>query len=77
MNEAKVASFYDDPVKRACDAFSAEKAFRLKAVSLDTTVVAGLRRRAKFVLQAARGTLRAARAVQQLSAAQQPLEASV
>jgi 2-polyprenyl-6-methoxyphenol hydroxylase-like FAD-dependent oxidoreductase len=78
MDETKIASFYDDPVKRACDDFSAEKAFKLKATSLDTTVAADLRRRAKFVLQAARGTLRgASRANRRAPAAPQPLGASV
>lgn len=58
MGESKIAAFYDDPVKRACDEFSADKAFKLKVQSLDTTVAADLRRRTKFVLQIARGALR-------------------
>ena len=59
MQSAKIAAFYDDPVKQACDAFSADKALRMKATTLDRGLAADLRRRAKFVLQAARGTLRA------------------
>jgi 2-polyprenyl-6-methoxyphenol hydroxylase-like FAD-dependent oxidoreductase len=77
MSKAKVASFYDDPVKRACDEFSTDKAFKLKAASLDTTLAADLRRRTKFVLQAARGALRAApRTSEAVPAAPQALEAS-
>ena len=46
------------PGVRICDAFSADKAFRLKATSLDATFAGALRRRSKFVLQATRGVLR-------------------
>ena len=60
MEAAKIAAFYDDPVKRACDAFSAGKALKIKAASLNTGLAADLRRRAKFILHAARGALRAA-----------------
>jgi 2-polyprenyl-6-methoxyphenol hydroxylase-like FAD-dependent oxidoreductase len=60
MAAAKIAAFYDDPVKRVCDAFSAGKALSIKDASLSTGLAADLRRRTKFVLQAARGTLRAA-----------------
>jgi 2-polyprenyl-6-methoxyphenol hydroxylase-like FAD-dependent oxidoreductase len=77
IGTSKIAAFYDDPVKRACDAFSAAKARKLKALSLDTTAAAELRRRTKFVLQAARGTLNAAlRANVGVAAAPPSLEAS-
>ena len=35
MGEAKIAAFYDDPVKQACDALSAKKAFGLRSYSID------------------------------------------
>jgi 2-polyprenyl-6-methoxyphenol hydroxylase-like FAD-dependent oxidoreductase len=58
MGEGKIAAFYDDPVKRACDDFAAEKAHQLKAFSLDTSLSGRLRRLSKFAGQAARGTVR-------------------
>jgi 2-polyprenyl-6-methoxyphenol hydroxylase-like FAD-dependent oxidoreductase len=58
MGEDKIAAFYDDPVKRACDDFAAEKACQLKAFSLDTSPSGRLRRLSKFAGQAARGTVR-------------------
>ncbi len=42
MDAAKIAAFYDDPVKQACGAFCADKTFRLKATSLDATVTGAL-----------------------------------
>jgi 2-polyprenyl-6-methoxyphenol hydroxylase-like FAD-dependent oxidoreductase len=59
MDGAKIATFYDDPVKQACDAFAAEKAVSLKQSSLETGAAADLRRFARFAAQAARGALRA------------------
>jgi 2-polyprenyl-6-methoxyphenol hydroxylase-like FAD-dependent oxidoreductase len=59
MAEAKIAAFYDDPVKRECDAFSAAKAVQLKASSLDASLAGQAHRLAKFALQAGRGGLRA------------------
>jgi hypothetical protein len=38
MSEAKIASFYDDPVKKDCDAWSMAKAFSFGSVSIDTGV---------------------------------------
>ncbi len=58
MDEAKIAAFYEDPVKRACDQFAAEKAQHLKAFSLDTSMSGRLRRWSKFAGQAARGSVR-------------------
>jgi 2-polyprenyl-6-methoxyphenol hydroxylase-like FAD-dependent oxidoreductase len=37
MGADKIASFYDDPVKTTCDAWSMAKAFSFRAVSIDTT----------------------------------------
>jgi 2-polyprenyl-6-methoxyphenol hydroxylase-like FAD-dependent oxidoreductase len=55
MDEAKIAAFYDDPVKRECDEFAAEKADSLKAMSLDDTLAGHIHRAARFVVQAGRG----------------------
>ena len=35
MGADKIAAFYDDPVKRACDKHSHDKAFNLRAVSIE------------------------------------------
>src|SRR5690349_13927984 len=58
MGADKIAAFYDDPVKRACDDFAADKAQQLKAFSLDMSLSGRLRRLSKFAGQAARGTVR-------------------
>jgi 2-polyprenyl-6-methoxyphenol hydroxylase-like FAD-dependent oxidoreductase len=58
MGEGKIGSYYDDPVKRACDAFAADKARALKDFSLGTTPGAHVRRWIKFAGQATRGHLR-------------------
>jgi 2-polyprenyl-6-methoxyphenol hydroxylase-like FAD-dependent oxidoreductase len=55
MGEAKISAFYDDPVKRACDEFAADKAMWLKRISLDDTLAGDIRRVARFVGQAGRG----------------------
>jgi 2-polyprenyl-6-methoxyphenol hydroxylase-like FAD-dependent oxidoreductase len=60
MDAAKIAAFYDDPVKRACDEFAAERAAGLKALSLDTSIAGQAHRLARFVAQAGRGALRSA-----------------
>ena len=59
MDAAKIASFYDDPVKRACDEWCSNKAFDLRAFSLDPGWRWWLKRRVKFLGQYAVGTLRA------------------
>ena len=35
MDETKIAAFYDDPVKTACDAWSSAKAYSFRSVSID------------------------------------------
>src|SRR5207237_1365853 len=37
MGEAKIAQFYDDPVKVACDAWSAGEGLRLRAMTLENS----------------------------------------
>ena len=61
MNAAKIASFYDDPVKRACDTFSLRKAYDLRAFSVDASMPWRVRRWIKFLGQYTVGTLRLAR----------------
>lgn len=58
LGEDKIAAFYDDPVKRACDDYSAEKAFSLRAFTLDTSAAGIARRWIKFGLHWGKGTMR-------------------
>ena len=58
MGEAKIAAFYDDPVKQANDAFSTDKAYGLRSFSIDSTLAWSARRWIKFALHWGRGTLR-------------------
>lgn len=59
MSRVKMAAFYDDPVKRANDDNSTEKAFALRAFSTDASPAWTARRWLKFLLHWGRGTLRA------------------
>jgi 2-polyprenyl-6-methoxyphenol hydroxylase-like FAD-dependent oxidoreductase len=61
MGVDKIANFYDDPVKRACDDASLAKAFDLRSFSLDGGMPWKARRRLKFIGQYAVGTLRQVR----------------
>ena len=58
MSEAKISAFYDDPIKRACDALSEKKAFRLRSYSVDTAPHWIALRFAKFIAHWGRGLLR-------------------
>jgi 2-polyprenyl-6-methoxyphenol hydroxylase-like FAD-dependent oxidoreductase len=58
MSTDKIAAFYDDPIKRACDLFSFRKAHNLKAFSTDTGLAWRLRRWIKFAVHLGRGALR-------------------
>ena len=60
MGWRKIAAFYADPVKRACDDFARDKAFQLKSFSLDPSFAWNLRRWGKFVAQSGRWALREA-----------------
>ena len=62
MGEAKIAAFYDDPVKKASDDSSAAKAFDLRSLTLNTGFAWTARRWVKFAGQRGRGNLRQARA---------------
>ncbi len=58
MGQAKIASFYDDPIKQACDTRAAMKAFELRSFSVETTVRWMAMRWAKFFFHWGKGTLR-------------------
>jgi hypothetical protein len=59
MGQEKIAGFYDDAVKRACDRYSAQTAFFLRSFSIDARLAWGLRRGSKFVAHLGAGTLHA------------------
>ncbi len=58
MGADKIAAFYNDPEKRACDDFCRDKAFGLRAFSTNPSLAWAMRRWTKFVGQYARGSLR-------------------
>jgi 2-polyprenyl-6-methoxyphenol hydroxylase-like FAD-dependent oxidoreductase len=58
MGEAKIAAFYDDPVKRACDEQSAAKAFHLRSFSMDASLPWAAQRWTRFALHSIRGAMR-------------------
>lgn len=57
MDADKIASFYDDPVKIACDAASTAKAYQLRSISIDNGLHWRAARWARFVTRAAQGKL--------------------
>jgi 2-polyprenyl-6-methoxyphenol hydroxylase-like FAD-dependent oxidoreductase len=61
MGEEKIARFYDDEVKRVCDAHSTAKAYYLRSLSTDGGLSWQARRWTRFVGQLGIGTLRQAR----------------
>jgi 2-polyprenyl-6-methoxyphenol hydroxylase-like FAD-dependent oxidoreductase len=58
MGDDKTAAFYDDPVKTASDAFSLDKAFHLRSLSIDDGLAWRVRRWGKFLSQLGVGKLR-------------------
>jgi 2-polyprenyl-6-methoxyphenol hydroxylase-like FAD-dependent oxidoreductase len=58
MGENKIATFYDDPVKTECDAWSTAKAFHLRSLSIDNGLSWRARRWARFIVRAGEGALR-------------------
>jgi 2-polyprenyl-6-methoxyphenol hydroxylase-like FAD-dependent oxidoreductase len=65
MGAEKIAAFYDDAVKRACDADSAARAFYVRSISIDAGILWQARRWGKFLGHSGIG---AARRVQRLFA---------
>jgi 2-polyprenyl-6-methoxyphenol hydroxylase-like FAD-dependent oxidoreductase len=61
MDEGKIAAFYDDPVKTACDAWSAAKAYSFRSVTIDNGPYWRAQRWARFVAGLGEGTLRRVR----------------
>ena len=60
MGEDKIAAYYDDPVKQACDAWAMEKAYSFRSVSIDEGIYWRLQRWARFGKWLAHGLLRSA-----------------
>jgi 2-polyprenyl-6-methoxyphenol hydroxylase-like FAD-dependent oxidoreductase len=58
MDETKIAAFYDDPVKTACDDWSSAKAYSFRSVSIDDSLYWKAQRWARFVAWFCEGTLR-------------------
>lgn len=61
MGAEKIAEFYSDPVKLACDEYCLAKAFELRSLTVDPALNWAARRLVKFGGQLARGSLRQAR----------------
>jgi 2-polyprenyl-6-methoxyphenol hydroxylase-like FAD-dependent oxidoreductase len=62
MGPDKIAAFYDDPVRSACETFSRDKAFFLRALSTEAGAHWQARRLVRFVGGAGIGVLRLLRA---------------
>jgi 2-polyprenyl-6-methoxyphenol hydroxylase-like FAD-dependent oxidoreductase len=60
MGEDKIAAFYDDPIKQACDAWAMEKAWSFRSVSIDEGIYWRFQRWARFANWLAHGLLRRA-----------------
>jgi 2-polyprenyl-6-methoxyphenol hydroxylase-like FAD-dependent oxidoreductase len=58
MDAGKIAAFYADPVKRACDEWSAAKAFDFRSVSIATSPYWTAQRWARFMAWSSQGLLR-------------------
>ena len=58
MGSDKIAAFYDDPVKKACDAWSAAKAYNFRQVSIGNGIYWQAQRWARFLTWFGEGLLR-------------------
>jgi len=58
MTETKIAAFYDDPIKTACDAWSIAKAYHFRSVSIEHGIYWRAQRWARFLAWFGKGTLR-------------------
>ena len=61
MSTNKIAAFYDDPVKKACDAWSAAKAYSFRSVSIDNGLYWRAQRWARFTAWLGEGLVRRVR----------------
>jgi len=57
MGRAKIAAFYDDPEKNACETASRNKAYRLRTLATDLSLAGRLRRGARRIAGVVRGAL--------------------
>ena len=58
MGADKIAAYYADPVKNACDRYSFDKAFSLRSMSIDEGLSWQVRRWMRFLVRFAVGTAR-------------------
>jgi 2-polyprenyl-6-methoxyphenol hydroxylase-like FAD-dependent oxidoreductase len=58
MDADKIAAFYDDPVKQACDAWSSAKAYHFRSVSIENGLYWRAQRWARFIAWLGEGMLR-------------------
>jgi 2-polyprenyl-6-methoxyphenol hydroxylase-like FAD-dependent oxidoreductase len=58
MDETKIAAFYDDPIKIACDSWSNAKAYSFRSVSIDNGLYWKAQRWARFIAWFGEGLLR-------------------
>jgi 2-polyprenyl-6-methoxyphenol hydroxylase-like FAD-dependent oxidoreductase len=58
MDDHKIAAFYDDPTKKACDAWASMKAHQFRSVSIDKRLYWCAQRWARFVVRLSLGTAR-------------------
>ena len=58
MDTDKIASFYDDPVKQACDAWSMAKAVSFRKVTIENGLYWRAQRWARFLAWFGEGALR-------------------
>jgi len=58
MGAEKIAAFYDDEIKVACEKFCTHKAFYLRSLSTETALAWRARRAAKFLGHLGKGALR-------------------
>ena len=61
MNAKKIAQFYDDPEKVACETRCLDKAYRLRSLSIDNGLSWRAQRWARFLARLVQGTLLAVR----------------
>jgi 2-polyprenyl-6-methoxyphenol hydroxylase-like FAD-dependent oxidoreductase len=60
MGEAKIAQFYDDPIKQACDAWAAKEALRLRSMTIENSLYWSAQRWVRFLGRSGEGLMRRA-----------------
>ncbi len=74
MAADKIASFYIDPVKRACDAHSIAKAYSLRSLSIDDGMAWRAQRLGRFLAGVLRQTWRSRRSSGAQKTASRPIQ---